>query len=191
MNNECCIFELIKLHTLLTTSRSAMINQRGFTLIELLVVIAIIGILAAVGVLAYQGFQQNAKTNSCKANFDSTFKNYVALLSKCSTDGTLSIMSRPDNKTYFTVSCSKDKFVLYSDEVINHLNNISILRNVYRPDGNNVLQPGWCTNNLPDVNVGFTWIMGQDASKTVSICSCCSLPCSSPQNRLSTFLEIE
>ena len=166
-------------------------NASGFTLIELLVVIALLGILAAIGVPSFQGFQQKAKINSCKANFDSTYKSYIAIMSKCADDGSLNIMSRPSNATYYNVSCSKDKFVLYSDDVINHLNNISILRNIFKPDGNNVLQPGSCSGSSFDTNVGFIWILGDEASKTISLCSCCGVPCSSQQNRLSTLLQIE
>jgi len=165
--------------------------SKGFTLIELLVVIALIGILAAIGIPTFQGFQQKAKTNACKANFDSTYKNYIAIMSKCAGDGSINIMNRPVNTTYYNVLCSKDKFVLYSDDVINHLNNISILRNIFKPDRNNVLQPGSCSGSSFDTNVGFIWILGDEASKTISMCSCCDVPCSSPQNRLSTLLQIE
>ena len=44
-------------------------NDKGFTLIELLIVIVVLGILATVTVLAVGGITQQAKENSCLAEF--------------------------------------------------------------------------------------------------------------------------
>ena len=41
--------------------------ERGFTIVELLIVIVVIGILAAIVIVAYNGVQNQAKTQSSKA----------------------------------------------------------------------------------------------------------------------------
>ena len=66
-----------------------MQKQKGFTLIELLVVVAIIGVLAAVGVVAFNGFINNSKINTVKANHKSVVKFIQTELMKCNLGGEL------------------------------------------------------------------------------------------------------
>ena len=61
-------------------------RHNGFTLIELLVVVAIIGVLAAVGVVAFNGFINNAKINTVKANHSSVVDYIQSELWKCNLD---------------------------------------------------------------------------------------------------------
>ena len=51
-------------------------KQKGFTLIELLVVVAIIGNLAAVGIVAFNGYIQGAKKNTCISQHN-TIRNFM------------------------------------------------------------------------------------------------------------------
>lgn len=44
-----------------------MKDERGFTIVELLIVIVVIAILAAIVIVAFNGVQNNAKTQSSKA----------------------------------------------------------------------------------------------------------------------------
>ena len=71
-----------------------MQKQKGFTLIELLVVVAIIGVLAAVGVVAFNGFINNAKINTVKANHKSVVKYIQTEFMKCDYGGEIDFHER-------------------------------------------------------------------------------------------------
>lgn len=55
-----------------------MKDERGFTIVELLIVIVVIAILAAIVIVAYNGVQNNAKTQSSKATASNVQKKIEA-----------------------------------------------------------------------------------------------------------------
>lgn len=56
--------------------------QRGFTIVELLIVIVVIGILAAIVVVAFNGIQNQAKTNAMKSGLSQYSKSIAAYYAK-------------------------------------------------------------------------------------------------------------
>ena len=71
-------------------------KRSAFTLIELLIVVAILGILAAVGIPMYQGYQETAKYNSTRSNFNNASSFLSAELTKC---GITELMSLKQSDT--------------------------------------------------------------------------------------------
>jgi type IV pilus assembly protein PilA len=66
-------------------------KRSAFTLIELLIVVAILGILAAVGIPMYQGYQESAKYNATRSNFNNASSFIAAELTKCGISDTMSL----------------------------------------------------------------------------------------------------
>jgi len=71
-------------------------KRSAFTLIELLIVVAILGILAAVGIPMYQGYQESAKYNATRSNFNNASSFIAAELTKCGISDTMSLKLAPN-----------------------------------------------------------------------------------------------
>jgi type IV pilus assembly protein PilA len=164
---------------------------KAFTLIELLVVVAIIGILSAVGVVAYNGFIENTKSSTSKSNFDNIYKILLLETHKCSINGKISIMSMYNSKNFYNVLCSTDKFTLYSEFLVIHIENLGRIKNFYRIDGNAVQRDGPCDSSYNDSNIGYFFIRVDSSSRKVSTCGCYKIPCNDSINRFEKVINLD
>jgi type IV pilus assembly protein PilA len=95
--------------------------KKGFTLIELLIVVAIIGILAAVGTPIFQGFIEEAKIGTTRANHR-IISNFISSTSALCAAGakqvTLSGLSSTAGSKYGSFNCSQLQNV--SEQLLNN-----------------------------------------------------------------------
>ena len=167
-------------------------KHKAFTLIELLVVVAIIGILAAVGVVAYNGYTGAAKTAVIKSNHKFVVKQVNLILTSCEIEGSVQLMSKINNKNYYTHTCYGNVQAFFPEYFLRHINNQMgwiNTSNVTNWNGKNmhVLQEG----NLSNTHTGFVFLQVPSNSNrevSVNIFSCFKSPCNERQNRLENFI---
>jgi len=83
-------------------------KRSAFTLIELLIVVAILGILAAVGIPMYQGYQDTAKYNATRSNFNNASSFISAELTKCGISETMSLKQASESGASTYADCQVD-----------------------------------------------------------------------------------
>ena len=174
-------------------------KKNGFTLIELLVVVAIIGILAAVGTVAYNGYTLAGKIAATKAQYKTLVKHQIGEITKCQ----LGMIEKIGNPGYDSKPCP---LRWPANEWIQQMGN-----QCNNPGGaffewRNPYQNNETSNNRYPCRVGGVGIVekdeyvgrilydtpkGRGANATViSIAVCWKTPCSSPENRGETIIDI-
>ena len=184
-------------------NRRIFCKSNGFTLIELLVVVAIIGILAAVGTVAYNGYTLGAKVNATKAQYKTIVKHQIHEITKCQTgiidkigieyprtcplrDGG-GFNAAGEWITSFGPEC-KQKDGIY-------FNWSNPYKPSYKDDMGNVKNNNPCnydhkgTESKDDKNVG-NFYYRKISDTEISMASCWKVPCSSPENRGETIIDI-
>ena len=165
--------------------------KRAFTLMELMIVIVIIGILATVGMVMFGGQAEKAKIATTKTNHNNVVKKVALTIMDCNMNGSVKMMSKPNNTTSYNINCYGKKFTFFADYLINDMDNQGRWKNPYKDTGNRVQQPGWCANaKSGDANVGFVWINARDNMDHVTVCTCTKTPCSDDLNILEKNIPI-
>ncbi len=174
-------------------------KRNGFTLIELLVVVAIIGILAAVGTVAYNGYTLVAKVNATKAQYKTLVNHQIAEITKCQL-GMIDNIGNPDYKSAFRpcplrhgggFKAAGEWRVSMGNQCHNPGGAFYEWSNPY----NNNNKPGYaCASGLAITNVMDDFvgrILYKDINDTeISISVCWKTPCSSPENRGETIIDV-
>ena len=168
-------------------------KKNGFTLIELLVVVAIIGILAAVGVVAYSGYTSAAKVNATKAQYKTLAKHQIGEITKCQ----LGMIEKIGHLGYNPKPCplrwggANEWNVSMGSQCRNGGGAFYEWRNPY----NNHNKPGYACNTGMGGRLEKDEVVGeilyeQISDTVISIAVCWKTPCSSPENRLETIIDI-
>ncbi len=178
-------------------------KKNGFTLIELLVVVAIIGILAAVGTVAYNGYTLAGKIAATKAQYKTLVKHQIGEITKCQ----LGMIEKIGNPDYNPKLCPLSTYQgsQWYNTMVNQCRHRGGAyfewRNPYgafQHNSNN--KPGYACSNEDggivekDEYVGtilYDTPKGMGANATViSMAVCWKTPCSSPENRGETIIDI-
>ena len=164
-------------------------KQRGFTLIELLVVVAIIGILADVGVVAYNGYTSAAKKNVTKSNYNAVYKKILLQIQECEINGSVELMRKPNDTTYYNRDCATKNGVLYVIDLIYHMNNSGNPKNPYGDQSGGGIGTDDAyvrthyTNATQDHIIGFVTLYPKGPNMVI-LHACFQTPCSKLSNRL-------
>jgi prepilin-type N-terminal cleavage/methylation domain-containing protein len=179
-------------------------KRNGFTLIELLVVVAIIGILAAVGTVAYNGYTLGAKVNATKAQYKTIVKHQIGEITKCQlgmvdTIGTSHPRACPLSVNFGGVDPALEWRSSFQSECKQgdgiYFNWSNPYKPTYQDDMGNAINNNPCnldhkgTKSKDDKNVGnfyYRIISGTE----ISMASCWKVPCSSPENRGETIIDV-
>ena len=161
-------------------------NHRAFTLIELLVVVAIIGILAAVGVVAYNGYTGAAKKNVTKSNYSAMYKKILLQIQECEINGSVQLMRKPNDSTYYNRDCSTKNGVLYVIDIVYHMNNSGNPKNPYGDTQgamgtDDAYLRSHFNNATQNFMVGFVTLYPKGPNMVI-LHACFKLPCEPPSN---------
>ena len=166
-------------------------KRNAFTLIELLVVVAIIGILAAVGVNTFSGFQEKAKKNVVKNNYNAMYKKILLQIQECEINGSVELMKVPNSTTKYNIDCALKNEVLYGVYLVRHMNNSGNPKNPYGDTQgamgtDDAYLRSHPNNATQDFMVGFVTLYSKGPNMVI-LHACFKLPCEPPSvttNRL-------